>query len=353
MTDRVIGKESLREFGRTCFVSAGLEEDAADVVARDLVAAELRGLASHGVSRIPMYVDRIEKNVVNPRPKIGVESRGAAAILIDGDDGMGFLVAHRGIEEGIKVAEKTGLCMVGVRRSTHFGMSALYVRQALEAGYNSLVFTNSSPAIAAWGGRTPFLGAAPLAAGLVGGLHSPPYLLDMAMTVIARGKIRVAMTRGEPIAEGLALDSEGAPTTDARKAFEGVCLPFGGVKGSALSMLMDLMAGLFTGANFGGDVKSLYYDHSAPQNVGHLFMLMRPDLFMPLQLYRERMDIFHDRLKALPRAKGVEEILMPGELETKIEKRREAEGIPVNGKILDELAELARRLGLDLPDFLY
>ena len=150
----------------------------------------------------------------------------------------------------------------------------------MNAGYIAMAFTNSSPAIPAWGGREAFLGASPFAAGIPGGQQSP-YLLDMAMTVIACGKIRLASMHGESIEPGLALDAEGKPTTDAKKAFEGVCLPFGGAKGSALAMLMDLLAGVLTGANYGGDVKSLYFDHSEPQNVGHLFIAIKPDLFIP------------------------------------------------------------------------
>ncbi len=157
---------------------------------------------------------------------------------------------------------------VAVKRSTHFGMAALYVQQAMRAGQIGLAFTTSSPALPVWGGRSVFLGAAPLAVGAPG-QSGPGYLLDMAMTVIARGKIRLAAQRGEPIPEGLALDAEGNPTTDAKKAFEGVCLPMGGPKGAALSMMMDVLAGVFTGSAFGGEVRSLYFDFEAPQDVGH------------------------------------------------------------------------------------
>ncbi len=198
-------------------------------------------------------------------------------------------------------------------------MGACYALRAIERGYISLIFINSSPAIPMWGGRTTFLGASPIAAGIPGGKH-PPYVMDMAMTVIARGKIRLAAMKGDPIPQGLALDIDGNPTTDAAKAFEGGCLPFGGVKGSVLGMLMDLLSGVLTGANFGGDVKSLYFDHSEPQNVGHLFFAIKPDLFLSLTDFGARMDMFYERIKDLPRAAGVDEIMLPGEPE----QRREA-----------------------------
>lgn len=345
-----IAAPALTAYAAALFARAGLREADAEIIARDLVAANLRGIDSHGVSRIPMYLERLRRGVVKPRPEITVEPVAGAVALVDGDDGMGFLAGHRAMDEAIALARTSGIGLVGVRRSTHYGMAALYVQQAMEAGFIAMAFTNSSPAIAAWGGRTPFLGAAPLAAGIPGG-DQPGYVLDMAMTVIARGKIRLAATHGTPIPEGLALDSEGHPTTDARKAFEGVCLPFGGVKGSALSMLMDLMCGVLTGANYGGRVRSLYFDHEEPQNVGHLFFAIRPDLFMPREAFAERMDDFVTRLKAQPRAAGVDEILMPGEPEARTAAARAGRGIPVTAKVIAELAAQADAAGVTAPAF--
>ena len=338
----------LMRFASDVFAGAGLREPDADVIAADLVKANLRGLDSHGVSRMPMYVSRLKAAVVNPRPDIQVTQKAAAVSLVDGDDGMGFLAAHRATDEACRLASKVGIGMAGVRRSTHFGMGALYALQAIEKGFIAMVLTNSSPAIAMWGGKSPFLGAAPLAAGIPGGKYSP-YVMDMSMTVIARGKIRLAAMRGEPIPEGLALDAEGYPTTDAAKAFEGVCLPFGGVKGSVLATMMDLMAGAFSGANFAGDVKSLYFDQSAPQNVGHLIFAIRPDLFMTREEFEARMDLFYEKIKTLPRAAGCEEILLPGEPEARREQQLRAEGIPVTDNVVADLRKLADELGIRFP----
>ena len=351
MSDIFFSREQLLEISFLLLKAGGLPEEQAEQISNDLVQADLRGLSSHGISRIPMYLNRIKKKVVNVNPKIKISHSGLSVVNVDGDDGMGFVVAHKAVEEGIAAAAKTGISIVGIHRSTHFGMSALYVNQAIDSGFNCLVWTNSSPALPAWGGKTTFLGAAPFAAGMVGGYESPPYILDMAMTVIARGKIRVAMTNGEKIQLGLALNKEGEPTTNAKEAFEGVCLPFGGIKGSALAMLMDLMAGLYTGANFGGEVKSLYYDHSEPQNVGHIFFFMKPDLFIPMETYKERMDVFYKRLKALPCAKGVEEIMMPGEPERRITEQRILNGIPISQQIFDDILAAAKEYSVELPKF--
>jgi L-2-hydroxycarboxylate dehydrogenase (NAD+) len=340
-----IPPRTLQAFAAELFERAGLRPEDAALIGHDLVAADLRGLASHGVSRIPMYLERIRRGVVNPRPGIAVTRITPAVSLVDGDDGMGFLAAHEAMKEAIALAGGIGIGLVGIRRSTHFGMSALYVQQALDAGCLSLVFTNSSPAIPVWGGRTAFLGASPMAAGVPGGTL-PGYLLDMAMTGIARGKIRLAARHGVPIEPGLALDKSGAPTTDAAAAFEGVCLPFGGHKGAALAMLMDLVCGVFTGANFGGAVGSLYFDHSAPQNVGHLMIVARRDLFVPADAFARRMDTFVERAKACPRAPPFDEILMPGEPEDRKAMALRAEGVPLSDEVLSDLDGEAVRLGV-------
>lgn len=345
---RYFEADELVAFATKIFESTGMSTSHAAVIGQDLVKANLRGIDSHGISRIPMYVERLQKNLVNPRPNVTVKKVAGAVSLIDGDDGMGFIASHRATEEAIALAAKNGIGLVGVHRSTHFGMGALYALQAIEAGYITMIFTNSSPAIPMWGGRTTFLGASPIAAGIPGGKYAP-YVMDMAMTVIARGKIRLAAMKGEPIPEGLALDVDGNPTTDAEKAFEGVCLPFGGVKGSVLATLMDLMSGVLTGANFGGDVKSLYFDHSEPQNVGHLFFAIKPDLFMSLEDFDARMDEFYERIKKLPRAANVDEVMLPGEPEERREAQRRKEGVPITTNVIDDLTKEGARIGLVFP----
>lgn len=340
--------DDLRAFGSGLFEAAGLPAEDARIVTDGLVAANLRGIDSHGVSRIPMYLTRLRHGVVNPKPAIVVQPVAAAAALVDGDDGMGFLTGRRAMDEAMALAATAGIGVVGVRRSTHYGMAALYVQQAIEAGYLALAFTNASPALPVWGGRSAFLGASPLAAG-VPAKNAAPYVLDMAMTVIARGKIRLAALHGEAIDPGLALDGEGRPTRDAQAAFEGVCLPFGGVKGAALAMLMDLLAGVLTGANHGGRVKSLYFDHSEPQNVGHLFMALRRDLFVTAEEFDDRMDDFVARAKAQPLAEGIDEILIPGEPEARTAAMRQRTGIPITADVVRELAAEADAASLTLP----
>ncbi|WP_316980275.1 Ldh family oxidoreductase [Shumkonia mesophila] len=338
----IFADRELLRFGEAVFTAHGLKLADAKLVAEGLVEADLRGLPSHGVARIPIYAERLRRGLVKPQPAITVKRVTPVVASVDGDDGMGFIVGKRAMEEAIAMARELGIGLAGVRRSTHYGMAALYVLQAIEAGFISLAFTSSSPAIPVWGGRSKFLGAAPFAAGAPGGKLGP-YVLDMAMTVVARGKIRLAAQRGDPIPEGLALDAEGRPTTDAKKAFEGVCLPFGGHKGAALSMLMEVLGGVLTGAALAGEVVNPYLDFSGPQNVGHFFMAIKPDLFMPRDEYEARMDTLVERVKACPRAHGFDEILMPGEPESRAKEERLKRGIPLTIDIVAALREEAEK----------
>lgn len=340
--------EELTAYAKAMFLAAGMTGADATLIAGDLVKANLRGVDSHGVSRIPMYLERLRHGLVNPRPQVRVTKVAGAVAHVDGDNGMGFVASDVAMNTACDLAAELGIGMAGVHRSTHFGMGACYALRAIERGFISMIFTNSSPAIPMWGGRTTFLGASPIAAGIPGGKH-PPFVMDMAMTVIARGKIRLAAMKGDAIPEGLALDVDGNPTTDAAKAFAGVCLPFGGVKGSVLATLMDLMSGVFTGANFGGDVKSLYFDHSEPQNVGHLFFAIKPDLFMSLTDFGSRMDEFYGRIKELPRAAGIDEIMLPGEPEQRREEQRRREGIPVTANVVADLTAAGKASGVSFP----
>lgn len=341
--------DEVRAFVSRLFQTKGVPAADADRVAQCLVEADVRGISSHGVGRVPIYIDRLGKGLVNPTPKLEVTRALTVGARVDGDNGLGFVVATRAMEEAIAIAKEHGVGFVTAFHSTHFGMAASYLMQAVEAGLMSFVFTNASPAMPIWGGRSPFLGTSPFAFAAPAGDGRPPVVLDMAMSVVARGKVRRAMQRGEPIPEGWALDKEGRPTTDAKAGYEGVVLPVGGVKGSGLSLMMEILAGVVSGARFGGDVRNQYFDFETPQDVGHCFMAIRPDLFLSMDAYGARMGELVERAKGCDKAEGVEEILMPGEPEFRNAARRRAEGIPLDAQELKELLAVATQCGMDIP----
>ncbi|HYL82161.1 MAG TPA: Ldh family oxidoreductase, partial [Candidatus Acidoferrum sp.] len=199
------------------------------------------------------------------------------------------------------------------------------------------------------GGSKPILGVNPLAVGVPAG-RRPAIVLDMAMSIIARGKMRLAGMQGEPIPEGLGRDAHGRPTTDGMQVFGGgSVLPFGGPKGSALAIWMEIMGGVLTGAAFAGEMKSLYEDFSGPQRIGHVFMAIRPDLFLPMAAFKQRMDTLIERLKASEPAAGVDEVLMPGEPEVRHETERLRTGLPLTAGVLASVETEAGQLGVALP----
>jgi LDH2 family malate/lactate/ureidoglycolate dehydrogenase len=243
------------------------------------------------------------------------------------------------------MAHEQGVGIVAARRSNHFGMAGSYVLQAVEQNFVAMVFSNASPAMPPWGGRAMLLGTSPLAFGAPGGRHGP-IVLDMSPAVAARGKIRRAERRGETIPPGWALDAQGRPTTDPTAALAGVVLPIGEHKGSGLSLFMEIFAGVMAGAAFGGEVGNQYETMDRPQDVGHVFLAMRPDLFVSAADYRARMDALIERVRANPLAEGFSEILLPGEPETRCEARRRREGIPYGVMEIASLQKEAGRAGV-------
>jgi LDH2 family malate/lactate/ureidoglycolate dehydrogenase len=249
------------------------------------------------------------------------------------------------METAISMAQTFGIGMASVKHSNHFGMSAWIVSQAIDAGMMSLVFTNSSPALPVWGGKSQLMGVSPIACGAPGGENSIPFILDMAPSVAARGKIYKALRRGEKIPQDWALDEQGKPTDDPAEALKGVMLPMGGPKGSALAIMMDVFAGVLSGSAFAGGVTGPY-DMSKPGDVGHFIVAIKPDLFMSLDDFKQRMDVLYQRVVGSEKMEGVDRIYFPGEIEQLTEERRRKEGIPFVQAEIDALNAEAERLGV-------
>ena len=326
------------------FTAYGLAGADARRVGECLLEADLRGVGSHGVNRVPVYTRRLREKLVNPTPSLTLETPTPVAARLFGDNGMGFVVGTKAMAAAVDRAHSYGIGLVLASHSNHFGMAACYLLQAVEAGMAAMVLTNASPAMPVWGGRTPFLGTSPFAMAVPGGRM--PLVLDMATSVAARGKIRKAAQRGEAIPAGWALDDRGRSTTDAEAAYRGIVLPVGGAKGSGLSLMIEALAGVISGAAFGGEVRNQYVDFDAPQNVGHLFLAFRPDLFMPRAEYAARLDSLVDRSKACPLADGFDEITMPGELESRMAMERRRHGLPMARADIEMLMQEAALAGI-------
>ncbi|KAG6015732.1 hypothetical protein E4U43_004901 [Claviceps pusilla] len=317
--------------------------DHADIVARCLIAADLRGVDTHGINRIPSYMERIRQGVLDPAAQPQLRQVTPAVAQVDGRNGFGFVATRLAMAAAIASAKTYGIGMASVKHSNHFGMSAWVVQQALDADMMSLVFTNSSPALPPHGGRARLLGVSPIACGAPGRGAMPNFILDMAPSVAARGKIYKAQRRGEKIPLGWALDADGRPTDDPEAALAGVMLPMGGPKGSALSIMMDVFSGVLSGSAFAGHVTGPY-DASAPADVGHFVVAIQPHLFMDLDVFRDRMEHLYERVVGAERAAGVDRIYFPGEMEQLTEQERARTGIPLVQAEIDALNAEAERV---------
>ena len=347
-TRLLFAAEELHAFTAAVFRHWNMPEADARVVATALVSADLRGVDTHGVARIPSYVERFRRRLVDPRPAITVTSRMPWAAAVDGANGMGPVVANAAMGEAIRRANTFGIGAATAKRSNHFGAAAHYALQAVGHDCIGVCLSPASKSLAPYGSREPLFGTNPIAVAVPAGSHAP-WVMDMATSIAARGHIRLAARHGKPIPEGWALDAEGRPTTDAEKALAGVMLPFAGAKGSALAMMVDILGGVLSGSAFGGEIRDMTRDFEAPQDVGHFFLAFKIEAFMPLAEFTSRMETEIARLKALRPAAGFTEVLYPGEPEARREAERRANGIPLSPQVVDSLKAVADEAGVAFP----
>ncbi len=292
------------------FKKHGLNADHATISTNALINAELVGAFGHGLSRLKMYCDRLNKNVINPKPKIKIKKISQSISHIDANNSIGFVAADIGIKQAIKNAKKTGIGLVAVKCSGHYGLSGYYAEQAVKKNLITMIYTNAPPAVAPHGSLKSLFGTNPICFGTPSG-SKIPFILDTSISMINRGKIRVAARNNKKIPHGVALDKFGRPTIDAKKALAGVQLPIAGFRGSGLAWMVDILSGVLTGGNHAGKVKDPFDDFSGPQNIGHLFITFKANLFQ--KNYQQRIKENIKIIKRLPKVKGVSEIKYPGQ----------------------------------------
>ncbi len=330
-------KDKLKKLITSIFIKHKLNKNHASICAEALVNAELVGAPSHGLSRLKMYCDRINKKVINPRPKIKIKKISQSITHIDANNSIGFVAADIGIKKAIKNAKKTGIGLVGIKNSGHYGLSGYYAEQAVKKNLIAFAFTNAPPAIAPHGALKSLFGTNPICFGTPTA-SKVPFILDTSVSMINRGKIRVAARVGKKIPADVALDKFGKPTTDAKKALLGVQLPIAGFRGSGLAWMVDILSGVFTGGNHGGKVKDPFDDFSGPQNIGHLFIVMKSNLFV--SNFNKRIKTNINQVKKLPKIKGLNEILYPGQNKFKRYKKNLKKNIKINDTLKKDLESL-------------
>ena len=330
----MFNEKKLKKILIKIFKINGLSTTHAKTSSDALINAELVGAHSHGLSRLKMYCDRIQKKVINPKPKIKIKKISQSITQIDANNSIGFVAADIAIKQAIKNAKKTGIGLVGVKNSGHYGLSGYYAEQAVKKNLIVFCFTNAPPAIAPHGARKKLFGTNPICFGTPTA-SKVPFILDTSVSEINRGKIRVAARLGKKIPKGVALDNFGNPTTNAKKALAGVQLPIAEFRGSGLAWMVDILSGVFTGGNHGGKVKDPFDDFTGPQNIGHLFIVMKSNLFVGNYNKKIRENI--KRIKKLPKIKGVKEILYPGQSKYSRYKKNLKKKIQISKKIAEDL----------------
>ena len=330
----------LKDIIKKIFIKNKLSNEHALICAEALINAELVGAPSHGLSRLKMYCDRIKKGVINPRPKIKIKKISQSISHINANNSIGFVAANIGIKTAIINAKRTGFGLVAVKNSGHYGLSGYYAEQAVQKKLMVMVFTNAPPAVAPHGALKSLFGTNPICFGTPTG-SKIPFILDTSISMINRGKIRVAAREGIEIPENVALDKFGKPTTDAKKALEGVQLPIAGFRGSGLAWMVDILSGVFTGGNHAGRVKDPFIDFTGPQNIGHLFFVMKPDLFVGKN-YNKRIKDNIKTIKKLPKIKGIKEIFYPGQNKYIRFKNNKKKEVKISKNILKDLDSLLK-----------
>jgi len=333
-----MNSKKLKNIIKNIFIGRKLSKEHSSICAEALVNAELVGAPSHGLSRLKMYCDRIKYKTINPKPKIKIKKISQSISHIDANNSIGFVAADIAVKVAINNAKKTGIGLVAVKNSGHYGLSGYYAEQAVKKNLIVMIFTNAPPAVAPHGALKSLFGTNPICFGTPTG-SKIPFILDTSISMINRGKIRVAARDGTKIPEGVALDKIGKPTTDAKKALEGVQLPIAGFRGSGLAWMVDILSGVFTGGNHAGRVKDPFTDFSGPQNIGHLFFAIKPNLFVGNN-FNKRIKENIKIIKKLPKIKGVKEILYPGQNKFNRYKNNTRKEIKISENVLKELNSL-------------
>ena len=342
---RAVAADRLRALIAQLFTAAGVPEGDAATVAEVLVEADLRGVESHGSTRVAGYLSMMKLGLLNPRPKVEVVRDTPALAMLDGDGGFGIVVAKRAMRTALDKAKAIGVACVTVRNVSHTGLVGFYPMMAAAEGLIGLAMNNGPKILPPFGGTTPTYATNPFAAAFPG--TRDPIVLDMATSVVAGGKLRLAAKKGAPIPPDWALDREGVPTTDPNEAiFHGFMQWAGGYKGFGLATVVEVLAGVLSGGLFGTDVPAMKRFGQEPLVTSAFYLAIAPGQFMPVEEFRARVTRLVEMVKASERAKGVEEVYIAGEIEFRRKAERLRNGIPISGVVRDELRGLAADAGV-------
>jgi LDH2 family malate/lactate/ureidoglycolate dehydrogenase len=323
----------------------GVSHEDAGVFARALVDADVHGTSTHGVSRLNIYLERIDRGLIDPGAKLSVDRAHGSVLALDAGNGLGQVQAMKALQLLIPLAKENGVAAAAIRNSQHFGALSYYCNYAAEHGMILLAMTNCEPAMSPTGGYEPFFGTNPIASSFPR-KDGPPIKVDLATSIVARGNIIAANKKKESIPEGWALSRTGEPTTDAAEALLGTVQTMAGHKGYALALMVEVFSGVLSGAAIGSDVGSMYKNLDRKQDVGHFFCLFDISAFTDMNNFDDRMSWMIERLKANKLRPGADEILIPGERSARAAAKNEQSGVFLGDETVTELLSWCAKFGI-------
>ena len=345
----IVAAESLSRFAYELLIASHAPPQKADLVARSLVAANLRAVDSHGMQLLPYYLEQIQFGNIKPGAEGHVASELGACLVYDGECGIGQWISAICCDHAVRLAREHGLALVVARESNHFGAAAFWAQKMSVSGCIGIVMCNATPLVAPWQGKEPRFGTNPICMSVPG---SNTWLLDMATTTVALGKILNAQNHGRAtIPEGWAMDSEGVPTTDTQTALTGLLMPLGGYKGSGLAMMAEILCAVLSGGAMSTQLGGIRVQ-GQPMRTSQFFLAIDVARFMPLADFERRMQELVTMVKSAKTARGYGEILVAGDPEWRAEERRRSEGIPLSEGVWKSLSDAARQLSVALPETL-
>ncbi|WP_313998001.1 Ldh family oxidoreductase [uncultured Paenibacillus sp.] len=341
--------DNVRGFIAEALLRLGLERQQAEIAARHMAYADAKGTDTHGIMQLPVYARRIRDGGINRNPVLAWENETEQSAVLNGDHGMGHYVTHVAMEKAIEMAGRHTISFVTIRNGSHFGAASSYAKMASDAKMIGFVTSNAAALMAATGGTQRVLGNNPLCFA-VPRKEGDPVILDMACSNVAMGKLVMAQNKGEQIPLGWALDKHGRPTTDPYEGFQGggSLVPIAGHKGYGLALVMDILSGVLSGSNYGTNVGRMA-DSPIPTGVGCSMIVLNIARILPLEVFEARLEDLLGMVAAS--GDGTSRIYLPGEKGAETARVRLQTGVPIAGKLLGQLTELAEQLGIDTQQY--
>ncbi|RKI71015.1 Ldh family oxidoreductase [bacterium 1xD42-67] len=340
--------EQIRSYCEEVWIKAGLSPEDAKVCVDVLLAADLRGQRTHGVTHMRDYCDRMVKGTSTPGADAEFDLTSPTSYVVDAKYGVGMVVAPKAMKKCMEQAKISGACFASIHNACHYGLGAYYPMMALEEDMIAFSFANAPALVAPFGGADPCLGTNPISVAIPAGKY-PPLVMDIATSVVAKGRIHLAMKEGQSIPEGWALDKEGRPTTDPFEANVGVLMPFGAHKGYAMELIGSLLSFALSGADMDGKIPRPFECRDQFTNIGQFMGCIDISRFCPVEDFKARVDGMFAVLKACRPAAGSPGVMIPGEIEVRKTEEALRDGIDLSEAVLGEFREMSQTFGVPCP----